>query len=390
MKKVAIISFFHSESSLCLAKYVAKQNIQVDYYYVTDILKDRGFVSGFEYLKARKRLGIVRLRKKDAPEIFEYTESLPVKYSLIRIVSFSKKLLLVNKLVFYLISSKIRKKGYDAINIVGQHPWVAFIHDGLKGENIIHTLHEVGDHENKSVEETLLFKKIILDKSKVILHSHSIYNRFLNISGVDRSYCTVIPFGKFETLLLYEKEVNLNISLDLSKPTFLFYGYIKPYKGLNLLEKAVKNLIDKLNDFNLIIAGGGDDECLLFFKKLKNCVVINRFLSNEEMMYLNKISTVVVLPYKSASQSGIPCTSFLYNKPIIATKVGAFVEVIKNGVNGILTEPDDVWDFSNAMRVIINDKQLLRSLELGAHSFGYNDEYDWNKLAKDTVNFWNI
>lgn len=390
MRKVAIISFFHSESSLCLAKYIARQNVQVDYYYITDILRDKGFVSGFEYLKARKKWGIVRLRKKDAPEIFEYTKSLPVKYSLIRIISFSKKLLFFNRLIFYLVSKTIKKRKYDAINIVGQHPWISFIHDGLKGENIIHTLHEVGNHENEHVTKSLLLDKIISDKSKVILHSRSIYERFLSISGVDSLYCKVIPFGKFETLLLYDKNIDLNISLDLSKPIFLFYGHIKPYKGLSLLKKACERLSDILMDFNLIIAGGGEDESLSYFKKMKNCTIINRFLTNEEMIQLNKIATVILLPYKSASQSGIPCTSFLYGKPIIATKVGAFTEIIRDGINGILTKSGDDLEFSNAMRTIIENRELLRKLESGVRLFGCNDEYDWNKLAKDTVAFYGI
>ena len=64
------------------------------------------------------------------------------------------------------------------------------------------------------------------------------------------------------------------------------------------------------------------------------------------MVYLNDISDVVLLPYKTASQSGIIPTSFIFGNPIIATKVGALVESIQDGKNGILVNAEDAISFS--------------------------------------------
>ena len=91
MKKIAIISFFHYETSLCLAKYMAMQGIKVDYYAVVDYLRDNGRVSGFEYPKASKHIGLHLLTAEEVPEIYTYTEGLNVKYHLLRILSYSKK-----------------------------------------------------------------------------------------------------------------------------------------------------------------------------------------------------------------------------------------------------------------------------------------------------------
>ena len=177
----------------------------------------------------------------------------------------------------------------------------------------------------------------------------------------------------------------MKVIFNNSYPVFLFYGFIKPYKGLDLLKQACKILNKKDIHFNLIIAGAGEDASLPYFASMNNCIVINRFLTDDEMMYLNEISDVVLLPYKTASQSGIIPTSFMFGNPIIATKVGALTESIKDGENGILVKPDDAVTFANAMQSLINDKNLMSTLKRGAETYGNGDEYDWHTIAKRTL-----
>ena len=70
MKKIAIVSFNHEESSLCLAKYIGLTGVLVDYYYVNTSSR-KGKVPGFEFKKYNK-WGIHKLEEIDAPEIFQY------------------------------------------------------------------------------------------------------------------------------------------------------------------------------------------------------------------------------------------------------------------------------------------------------------------------------
>ena len=100
MKKIAIISFFHYETSLCLAKYLSKQKVNVDYYAIVDLLRDKGCVSGFEYTKASKHLGLHLLTEHEIPEIYAYTKGLNIKYYLLRILSYSNSLKFFNFLIF--------------------------------------------------------------------------------------------------------------------------------------------------------------------------------------------------------------------------------------------------------------------------------------------------
>ena len=384
MQRIAIISYFHSEASLCLAKHIAEKGISVDCYIIVDMQHDKGMVPGIDYHRASKLPGLIRLTPESAPEIYKYSNGTPVEYYLFRIVSYSSKLLLLNKIVFNLALFQIRKKKYDAINIVGQWPWVEYIHVGLLGENITHSFHEVGNHFTGDLKTPLL-EKVIEDKSKVILHSKSSLRRFKLIPEANLCCPQYIPFGKFETLLLYRKKVSMNIRLNSNYLTFLFYGFLKPYKGLDILANACKLLEDRCVNYNLIIAGSGYDDNLDYFNSLKNCTVINKFLSDDEMMHLNEISDVVLLPYKSASQSGIVPTSFMFANPIIASKVGALSEVIKHKVNGLLVEPNNSFKLAESMEFLVMDKKQLLLLKNGAENFGHNDEFDWNNIADNTL-----
>ena len=129
MQKIAIISYFHYESSLCLAKSIAEQGVTVDYFAIIDMFHDKGTVPGIDYHKAPKYPGLIRLTSVNAPEICGYYEGLPVNLFLFRLVSFSRRLTLLNKIVFKIVLNKIKSAKYDAINIVGQLPWVEIIHN---------------------------------------------------------------------------------------------------------------------------------------------------------------------------------------------------------------------------------------------------------------------
>ena len=132
MKKIAIISFFHYESTLCLAKAISELGVSVDYYAIVDMQHDKGSVPGINYHKANKLPGLIKLTLENAPEICSYYGGLPVNLFLFRLVSFSNKLMLLNKIVFRYVLKKIKANKYDVNDIVGPWPWVEILHKGLK------------------------------------------------------------------------------------------------------------------------------------------------------------------------------------------------------------------------------------------------------------------
>lgn len=388
--KIAIFSFFHYESSLCLAKHLAIKNCSVDYFLINDYLRDSGEVPGIDLYNVKKRIGIKKIFENEVPKIFKYTTDLDVKYYILRILSFSPKSEIVNAIIFYLSSFFLKFKNYDYYILIGQNPQIIHLHRFLPKNKLIHLIHEIGIHSEKNVNSTPYIDQLIKDRSKLILPSQNLFYRLTQINNHEKLKTRVIPFGLFETYRLINENIDISEKLkNIKSKIFLFYGIIKPYKGLDILLNATQILDENKFNYHVIIAGNGD-ECLLNTAKIKsNFTVINRYLKNDEIVSLNKYSSCIVCPYKSVSQSGIVMTSFLFEKPIIATNIGEFSNVINNNNNGILIEPNSVKSLAEAMMKIIGDDEYYSTLVNNIKKFGIDDKYSWNNIAIETINFLN-
>ena len=165
----------------------------------------------------------------------------------------------------------------------------------------------------------------------------------------------------------------------------LFFGYLHPYKGLDTLLASIKLISQNDNvGIKFVIAGSGYCKELNEFMNQKQCIVINRHISNYELVGLVKNAEFVVCPYKSASQSGIIMTSFLFGRPIIASNVGAFSEVITDGVNGILVEPNSPVHLEIAISRLLGNHEILKKMQFEAKCFTKNTSYNWINIASKT------
>lgn len=190
---------------------------------------------------------------------------------------------------------------------------------------------------------------------------------------------------------LFKPDANFNIEavkkeLHLKKNVFLFFGFIRKYKGLHNVIRAFKLVAEKRNDVSLLIAGESfwntleekklstkiKKKLFSFLKsvllssssneqnysplelvdelKLQDSVsVVNRFIPNEEVHKYFQVSDCIVLFYETATPSGIESISYNFELPAIATRVGHFPETIKDGFNGYLAEPENIQSMADVM-----------------------------------------
>ncbi len=204
------------------------------------------------------------------------------------------------------------------------------------------------------------------DGNTVIKLYHPIYDLFAPDTSFDRE--------------AFKKENSLE------KNVFLFFGFIRKYKGLHNLIKAFKKVSKEREDVSLLICGESfwatlDESKLstkiknavfglaksLFLKKaddeknyrpldlieelgLQNrTMVVNEFVPNEDVNKYFQVSDAVVLYYDYATPSGIESLSYNFQLPILATKVGHFPETIKDGFNGYLAEADNIDSMAEQM-----------------------------------------
>ena len=172
----------------------------------------------------------------------------------------------------------------------------------------------------------------------------------------------------------------------LRKHVFLFFGFIRKYKGLHNAIRAFAKVAESRRDVSFLICGESFWNTLSQDKwstKIKNILfgiakriflrqkdnereyqplelirelgleesimVVNEFVPNEDVHKYFQVSDAVVLFYEYATPSGIESLSYNFKKPLLATRVGHFPETINDGYNGYLAEAEDIDSMAEQM-----------------------------------------
>ena len=188
---------------------------------------------------------------------------------------------------------------------------------------------------------------------------------------------------------LPQQEALQKLQLPAGKKYLLFFGFIRKYKGLDLLLEALADPRLKADDVRLIIAGEyyGDKEFyeqIIQEKNLQDQVhLFTDFIPNNEVPLYFSAADVVVLPYRSATQSGITQVAYYFERPMIATRVGGLPEAVPEGKTGILCEPDPA-SLADAILAFYKPGSLP-GLEQNLQK--EKEKYSWHMFATHLLQF---
>lgn len=180
------------------------------------------------------------------------------------------------------------------------------------------------------------------------------------------------------------EELNLNPDTNY----ILFFGFIRNYKGLDLLVKAFSESNLKVKNYKLLIAGEFyEDEKqyldLITSLQLNEYIELHsHYIPDEEIKYYFGACDLVVQPYRSATQSGISQLAYHFEKPMIVTNVGGLPEIVKNEETGYVTEVNPTA-ISNAMNAFIEGDihRFDKAIQLE------KTKYTWSHLSQTILHF---
>jgi glycosyltransferase involved in cell wall biosynthesis len=145
-------------------------------------------------------------------------------------------------------------------------------------------------------------------------------------------------------------------------PTLLFFGRITAYKGLEVLLQAFQQ-VHQSHAAHLLIVGEGDIRPYqLILQQIPDIEVVNRWVAESEIPAFFQRATLVVLPYTSASQSGVLPVAANFGLPVIASRAGGIPEQILHGQTGLLTDPGSVAGLAQAIKQLLDDPILAQTL----------------------------
>jgi glycosyltransferase involved in cell wall biosynthesis len=389
--KIAIVSFYCLESTIPLAKHLSIAGAKVDLYCLMSDGDQNGFVVNFSTNKQPNGFVDSKIAKNAMNEkLYNYLSTINVNFFIFPIKWF-RRIFLQDIYYSYLLAKHVQKRKYDIIHIIhtSKRFWIFFYLFANK-KKIVQTLHEVTAHESK----TSLFNRLILYflikySTPIIFHSNISKKRFIEFRKIVKSKVsnednlTIIRFGVFITYKFFASQSVRIISND--KINILNFGRIVPYKSINILVDAIKLLQDKY-PVHLVIAGEGKP--YFNFNDILSYEFINRALSNEEIVKLIEECDMVVLPYSSVSQSGVPMTVFPFGKPIIANNIAGFKEVIDHQKTGLLVDNLNAQSLASSIEILITDQDLKMNISKNIEKKYNEGEYSWTYIAEATLSFY--
>jgi glycosyltransferase involved in cell wall biosynthesis len=218
----------------------------------------------------------------------------------------------------------------------------------------------------------------------VVAHSEHGAARLRAEVGIDPDRVRVIPHGAFDYLTRLPEEKPLPAELEGAEgPVILFFGLLRPYKGLDTLLEAFA----ELDGAELWIVGNPrmDIEPL---RRLADAAAgrvrfVTRFIEDAEIPAIFRRADLVVLPYRDAEHSGVLYTGLAFGKPLVLSEVGGFPEVAATGAARIVPAEDSAA-LASALSELTSDPSAREQLSAAAHRAAAGP-YSWDTIAAQTL-----
>lgn len=235
----------------------------------------------------------------------------------------------------------------------------------LLGKRLVFTAHNVNagkrDREDSVLNRlTLQAQYRLVDH--IFVHTAKMKDELKTDFRVRDDKVTVIPFGINDSVpdtAMSSADAKRKLGLGTQDKAILFYGAIRPYKGLEYLVAALRQLRGKQNNYRLIIAGEPKRGAEQYWSEIRQNIAndsnlsetIERieFVPDEETELYFKAADVTILPYTLVFQSGVLFLAYSFGLPAIASDVGSFKEDIVEGQTGFVFRECDSADLARAI-----------------------------------------
>jgi D-inositol-3-phosphate glycosyltransferase len=235
----------------------------------------------------------------------------------------------------------------------------------------------------------------------IFVHTEKMKRELTEDFGVQPHQVTVIPFGinnAVPSTSLSSDEAKQILGLSKDERAILFLGRITPYKGLDCLINAFRQIVFNGGKYRLIIAGR-PERCGDYWKTICHAIaemvqsghvlLKDSFIPDDEIEVYFKAADVFVLPYRHIYQSGILFLGQSFGTPVIAANVGSFADEIVEGKTGFLFMPENPNNLAHIIeRYFASElyEQMDGSRQhIRAHA---NDAHSWDAVGQITASIY--
>ncbi|MBS1577146.1 MAG: glycosyltransferase [Bacteroidetes bacterium] len=183
--------------------------------------------------------------------------------------------------------------------------------------------------------------------------------------------------------IISKEEARRKLGLDINERVVLFFGFIRKYKGLDLLLEAISDERIREVRIKLLIAGEFYEEAKQYEEQIDKLGIRDRlilktdFIPDSEVKYYLCAADAVIQPYRNATQSGVTPLAYHFEKPMVVTNVGGLPALVPDGIAGIVTVPEP-----KAIATAILKFYQLGETYFIPHLRSEKQKYSWAVLAE--------
>jgi len=247
---------------------------------------------------------------------------------------------------------------------------------------IISIFDNVIPHE-KRPGDTILTKYFVNSIDGAVVMSETVKADLLRFRSDIPLFLTPHPLFDHFGQKLDKKEALARLGLDSNFTYILFFGFVRPYKGLDILIRAFRWVREEYADTRLIIAGEFYEEKRPYIKMIEennlkdHIILFDRFINNDEVAAFFSCCDLVVQPYRNATQSGVTQIAYHFEKPMIVTDVGGLKEMVLDGKCGYVVRPDPL-DLAQAIMRYLSERF---SIDFTRYIIEEKKKYSWDKMT---------
>lgn len=252
---------------------------------------------------------------------------------------------------------------------------------------IISICHNLTPHENRGYYRYLT-KNYLRKSEKFIVMSDAVQED-LNYLKPEAKYIKLFhPVYKLFGDEIDQKIAKKKLGINDNK-VILFFGLVREYKGLDLLLRSISKIKESLKDFMLLIAGESYENPNKYLKIISDYKIDEYvrwdmdFIHDSNVRNYFSAADVVVLPYKSATQSGITKLAYNFNRPVILSDVGGLPEIVQDGKTGFVVQPKE----DEIAMAVINFFKNASFQEFRNNVKEYKEQYSWSSFCKKLLEF---
>jgi glycosyltransferase involved in cell wall biosynthesis len=228
--------------------------------------------------------------------------------------------------------------------------------------------------------------------SAIFFHSEADRDRFVAVHGTPNAVTHIIPHGN-ETMFAHlvdagAPDLRSRYGIGTDRPVALFFGGLRPSKGVDDLVEAFASVRDEIEACLLVVghptAGFplGALRSRVIELGLGDDVVIDpHYLPLEEVGALLRTATVVALPYRTATASGALQVAYAFARPVVVTDTGGLPAAVDDGRTGLIVPRGDDRALARALVKLLSDPDLAASMGAAARRAA-EDRYSWRPIAE--------